>query len=158
MDDALIRQATTAARLTSDELEALARALEVSWDAETAYRRVVQAGNRAYGQCYPTSRVVQWLYPEYEIARGEVLTPSGIETHFWNIHGADANADWIDFSWSQFPPGSQVGRFEVLDRHSLADSPATQARCELLRRRVTDVLKGQEGSAADANLMSANHP
>ena len=37
----------------------LHEALEASWDKQTAYQDVEQAGNRAYGQCYPTSRVIQ---------------------------------------------------------------------------------------------------
>jgi len=141
MDDDSPPLVATTGRPTLEAKEALARALEASWDEQTAYQGVVLAGNPAYGQCYPTSHVLQWFYPEYEILRGEVLTPVGAETHFWNAHVSDLNADWIDLSWSQFPPGSRITSFEVLDRASLGDSPATQARCELLRDRVLDHLR-----------------
>lgn len=46
---------------------ALREALEASWDRQTAYGAVEQAGNPALGQCYPTSRVVQHYYPATEI-------------------------------------------------------------------------------------------
>ena len=36
----------------------LARALRASWDSQTAYQGAVVPGNPAFGQCYPTSRVV----------------------------------------------------------------------------------------------------
>ena len=136
MEDEALSGACEATPPQSVELDSLSRAIKASWDASTAYRGVVKAGNPAYGQCYPTSRVVQWFHPDYEIARGEVRTPSGLESHFWNIHGSDPNAEWIDLSWSQFPAGSRVLGFDILDRTCLGDSPATQARCELLRRRV----------------------
>ncbi len=114
----------------------LARALEASWDHETAYQGVTRPGNPAYGQCYPTSRIVQWFYPQYEIAKGEVWTGSGIEHHFWNVCGVGADAAWLDLSWSQFPPGSVVRHFTLLDRDKLGDSAGTVERCALLLRRV----------------------
>lgn len=116
------------------DVPALAEALRASWDEKTAYRGVVRAGNPAYGQCYPTSRVVQWFYPAFEIAKGEVWTPAGIEQHFWNVHGA--GAEWLDLSWEQFPVGSKVLGFELLDRHALGDSEMTIVRCALLLERV----------------------
>lgn len=115
---------------------ALARAVEASWDHRTAYKGLFRADNRAFGQCYPTSRVVQCFYPDYEIAMGEVWTGSGIEHHFWNVRGSGANAQWLDLSWQQFPAGSVVQHFTVLDRNCLGDSAATVERCALLLRRV----------------------
>jgi hypothetical protein len=131
------------------DLECLAIALEASWDRCTAYGGVAQPGNPALGQCYPTSRVVQFFYPEVEIARGDVWTGSSTECHFWNIRGSGNDAEWIDLSWKQFPPGSVVQRFELLDRGLLGDSPATLERCALLLRRVLAHLADrQTGPAA----------
>jgi hypothetical protein len=117
-------------------LEALRAAIEASWDRRTAYRGVTQAGNPAFGQCYPTSRVVQFFYPEVEIACGDVWTGSAVECHFWNVRGSGGEAEWIDFSWKQFPAGSAVQRYRLLDRRHLGDSPPTVERCELLLERV----------------------
>jgi hypothetical protein len=122
------------------DLERLATAIEASWDHRTAYRGITQPGNPAFGQCYPTSRVVQFFYPEVEIACGEVLTGAGTECHFWNIRGSGTQAEWIDLSWKQFAPGSVVQRFEILDRRRLGDSPPTVERCQLLHRRVLSYL------------------
>jgi hypothetical protein len=117
-------------------LERLAAAIEASWDHRTAYRGVTRPGNRAFGQCYPTARVVQFFYPETEIACGDVWTGAGTECHFWNVRGAGAQAEWIDLSWQQFPAGSVVRQFKLLDRGQLGDSPPTIERCALLLRRV----------------------
>jgi hypothetical protein len=121
-------------------LDRLACAIEASWAPDTAYLGVAEPGNPALGQCYPTSRVVQWFHPEFEIARGAVWTGVRAECHFWNVHGADDQAEWIDLSWKQFPPGSVVEACELLDRKALGDSPAAIARCERLLRRVLDQL------------------
>jgi hypothetical protein len=114
----------------------LRSALEASWDRQTAYRAVEQVGNPALGQCYPTSRVVQHFYPETEIIKGKVWTGSSEEIHFWN--GLAVGAIWyhIDLSWQQFPAGSVVRDFVVLDRHDLGDSESTIQRCTLLLQRV----------------------
>jgi hypothetical protein len=114
----------------------LRAALEASWDRRTAYGDVHQPGNPALGQCYPTSRVVQWFFPELEIACGEVETGSGLEAHFWNIDPAPKPASHIDLTWKQFASGSKVAHFRILDRHALNDSPPTVARCLLLLERV----------------------
>ena len=118
------------------ELPALTRALEASWDHLTSYMGETRPDNPAYGQCYPTSRVVQWFYPEYEIAKGDVWTGASVEQHFWNVRGQDANAEWLDLSWKQFPVGSAVRQFVLLDRNSLGDSERARARCALLLDRV----------------------
>jgi hypothetical protein len=118
------------------DLASLAAALEACWDHRTAYRGITQPGNPAFGQCYPTARVVQWFYPEVEILCGDVWTGSSIECHFWNSRGGADEAEWIDLSWKQFPASSIVKRFEVLDRTTLGDSPATLERCGLLLERV----------------------
>ncbi|QEL26290.1 hypothetical protein FQV39_29540 [Bosea sp. F3-2] len=121
--------------LPTPDLSALAAALEASWDHLTAYRGIVRLGNPAFGQCYPTSRVVQFFYPDFDIARGEVWTGSS-ERHFWNTRGAGESAARIDLSWKQFPPGSIVQRFEVLDRNALGDREEAKERCKLLLARV----------------------
>jgi len=118
----------------------LREALEASWDGQTAYGALEQAGNPALGQCYPTCRVVQHYYPATEIIKGKVWTGESEEIHFWN--GLRAGDEWyhIDMSWRQFPVGSVVREFFVLDRHDLGDSEATIQRCALLLKRVEDYL------------------
>jgi hypothetical protein len=118
------------------EVPALKRALEASWDHLTSYQAAMRPGNPAYGQCYPTSRVVQWFYPEYEIAKGDVWTGDRVEQHFWNVRGQGGNAEWLDLSWKQFPVASSVRHFSLLDRNSLGDSDRAKARCALLLERV----------------------
>ncbi len=118
------------------DLARLAKAIEACWDHRTAYRGITRPGNPGFGQCYPTSRVVQIFYPEVEIACGEVWTGSSTECHFWNIRGSGDDAEWIDLSWRQFPVGSVVQQFKLLDRRHLGDSPPTLERCALLLRRV----------------------
>ncbi len=118
------------------ELGRLATAIGASWDHRTAYRGLIQPGNPAFGQCYPTSRVVQLFYPEFEIACGDVWTGSATECHFWNICRSGEHAEWIDLSWKQFPAGSVVKAFKLLDRRLLNDSPPTVERCTLLLTRV----------------------
>lgn len=124
----------------SVDLPTLTRALEASWDGRTSYQGAMRQGNPAFGQCYPTSRVVQWFYPEYEIARGAVWTGTSLEPHFCNVRGVGGNAEWIDLSWQQFPAGSVVRHFTLLDRTSYGDSAGTVERCALLLRRVLSYL------------------
>lgn len=80
------------------DLTRLKDAIERSWDHRTAYQGATRADNPAYGQCYPTSRVVQLFYPEAEIACGDVWAGQGTECHFWNIIGTGDEATWIDLS------------------------------------------------------------
>jgi hypothetical protein len=130
-------------RLDQNFMLRLREALEAAWDRETAYNAAEQAGNPALGQCYPTSRVVQHYYPETEIIKGTVHTGESDETHFWN--GLRVGDLWyhIDLSWQQFPTGSIIGEFAVLDRQNLGDSDATVQRCALLLHRVEDYLRQQ---------------
>ncbi|HTP91017.1 MAG TPA: hypothetical protein VMJ52_04740 [Xanthobacteraceae bacterium] len=118
----------------------LREALEASWDGQTAYGALEQAGNPALGQCYPTCRVVQHYFPATEIIKGKVWTGESEEIHFWN--GLRVGDEWyhIDLSWRQFPVGSVVREFVALDRHDLGDSEATIQRCALLLKRVEDYL------------------
>jgi hypothetical protein len=117
----------------------LREALEASWDRQTAYGAVEQAGKTALGQCYPTSRVVQHYYPETEIIEGKVWTGESEEIHFWNGPVGD-NWYHIDLSWQQFPAGSVVQEFVVLDRQDFGDSEAIIRRCALLLKRVEQQL------------------
>jgi hypothetical protein len=126
------------------DLDRLAAAVEASWDKRTAYQGITRPGNPAFGQCYPTSRVVQFFYPETEIACGDVWTGASTECHFWNVRGAGNQAEWIDLSWKQFPAGSVVRQYKLLDRRSLADSPPTIERCAILLRRVLSHLADQQ--------------
>lgn len=124
-------------------LATLVDAFAACWDSRTAYAGAVRPGNPAWGQCYPTSRVVQWFRPELEIAKGEVWTGTSTEHHFWNVRGAGDDGEWIDLTWQQFPTGSTVRQFVILDRHALGDRPATQERCALLLSRVLAWLECQ---------------
>jgi hypothetical protein len=60
----------------------LREVLEASWDKQTSYQAAEQAGNPAFGQCYPTSRVVQHYDPATEIIKGRVWTGQNEEIHF----------------------------------------------------------------------------
>lgn len=125
------------------DLAHLRAALEASWQPDTAYLTVKEAGNPALGQCYPTSRVVQYFYPDVEIVEGEVLTPSGkIEKHFWNVLNVNDKELHIDFSWQQFPQGSKIKSWSVRDREHLNDSEKTIQRVEKLLARVKRYLEG----------------
>jgi hypothetical protein len=119
----------------------LREALAASWDKKTAYLAIEQLGNPALGQCYPTSKTVQHYYPETEIIKGTVWTGETLEVHFWN--GLRVGDDWyhIDLSWQQFPDGSVIHEFTVIDRHELNDSKETVLRCALLLKRVDDYMK-----------------
>lgn len=121
---------------TPIEVSTLVRALEASWDHLTAFRGDIRAGNPAFGQCYPTSRVVQWFYPDYEIAKGEVWTGASLEEHYWNVRRVHGEDEFLDLSWQQFPTGSTIRSFSLLDRHALGDSVRAKDRCALLLGRV----------------------
>ena len=118
------------------DLSDLTWAVEASWDYLTSYQGAIEVGNPALGQCWPTSRVVQWFYPEYEIAKGEVWTGSSIEQHFWNVNGDTHECKHLDLSWKQFPEQSVVRSFLVLDRNNLGDSERARRRCSILLERV----------------------
>ena len=119
----------------------LREALEASWDTQTAYQAAEKAGNPAFGQCYPTSRVVQHYYPGTEIVKGKVWTGKNEEIHFWNGLPVGDGLHHIDLSWQQFPAGSVVREFVVLDRQNLGDTEATIQRCALLLKRVENYLR-----------------
>ena len=114
----------------------LREAIEASWQPDTAYLQVHEAGNPALGQCYPTSRVIQHYFPETEIVEGRVWTGKKMEKHFWNIRQDGEDIYHIDFSWSQFPTGSVVKSFKIRDRETLGDGPETLKRIDLLLKRV----------------------
>ena len=118
----------------------LREALEASWDTQTAYLAAEKTGNPALGQCYPTSRVVQHYYPATEILKGKVWTGESEEIHFWNALPLGDQWYHIDLSWQQFPAGSVVREFVVLDRQNLGDTEPTIQRCALLLKRVEDHL------------------
>ena len=122
--------------LPSVSLAQLRWALETSWRPDTAYLGVHRPDTPALGQCYPTSRVVQWLFPELEIASGEVDTASGLEAHFWNVDPRADPPEHVDLTWRQFPPSSKIVEHKLLDRDNLGDSPPTVLRCRLLLERV----------------------
>lgn len=118
----------------------LREAIEASWDEKTSYLGVSQAGNPALGQCYPTSLTVQHFFPETKLIKGKVWNGNELETHFWNGLEVNDTLYHIDLSWQQFPPGSQVREFNIIDLSQLNDTPGTVERCRLLLERVTELL------------------
>ncbi len=116
------------------------QALEASWDSETAYLGLAEEGNPALGNCYPTSRVVQYHFPDTEIVEGEVSTPKGNEKHFWNLVVVGGIEYHIDLTWQQFPTGSCVTGYKTRDRNELNDGQDTVRRVELLLDRVQNFL------------------
>ena len=123
-----------------DFMLCLREALTASWDKRTAYLEVEQTGNPALGQCYPTSRVVQHYYPETEIMKGTVWTGETAEVHFWNGLRVGNDLYHIDLTWQQFPAGSIIQGFVIVERQELNDSEATMQRCALLLNRVAEYL------------------
>lgn len=122
------------------DLLQLREAIEASWDEQTAYLVVKQEGNPALGKCYPTSWVVQHFFPDTEIIKGRVWNGTEEETHFWNGLMVNGTMYHIDLSWQQFPAGSSVRSYEVLDRNNLGDGEDAVRRCNLLLQRVKDYL------------------
>lgn len=120
---------------TKVDMMNLRQAIEASWKPDTAYLEAKETDNPALGQCYPTSRVIQYYFPEAEIVEGEVVTEKGIEKHFWNIFGTSYPIH-IDLTWQQFPHGSRVKSWKVRDRYTLHDSQQTIERVETLLNRV----------------------
>ena len=114
----------------------LRRAMEASWDSATSYLNVVEVGNPALGQCYPTSRVLQMFFPNLEIVEGEVRLGEQIDKHFWNAIEIEGELYHIDFTWQQFKPGSYVHSFKIRDKKTLNEGKQTIERCELLKTRV----------------------
>ena len=125
------------------DLLRLREALEASWDEKTSYQAALRKDNPALGQCYPTSRVVRHFFPEMEIIKGKVWNGKGAETHFWNGLMVNGTLYHIDLSWQQFPSGSSVREFKILDRSAIGDSDQTIKRCDLLLQRVIDYLDRQ---------------
>ena len=129
-------------------------ALEHSWSAETAYERALRPGVPALGQCYPTARVLQALFPVLEIVEGTVWTGSTQEKHFWNLLAVRGREYHLDLTWQQFPTGSEVRGWHVRDRECLGDGPRTIERVDLLLRRVkarlarSDLVEVREGPAS----------
>lgn len=117
------------------------QAIEASWDGETAYLGAFEEGNPALGNCYPTSRVVQYYFPDMEIVEGEVSTPKGSEKHFWSLLLVGGVEYHVDLTWQQFPAGSYVISYKIRDRSELNDGEDATRRVQLLQDRVRDFLK-----------------
>lgn len=126
--------------MTTDML-ALRRAIEATWQPDTAFGQVSKPGNPALGHCYDSSRVVQHYFPDADIVEGRVITPHGEEKHFWNILKTGDAVIHVDMTWQQFPHGSYVKSWFVRDRATLNDSPATVQRIELVLQRVQQNLQ-----------------
>ena len=122
--------------MTHPDMLALRRALEASWQPDTAYHHAEQAGNPALGQCYVTARVIQHYFPLTEIVEGEVITSTGTEKHFWNVFDIQGSLVHLDLTWQQFPQGSQVKSWRIRSRNTFNDSEPTIQRVERLLQRV----------------------
>lgn len=118
----------------------LREAIEASWNKETAYRNIKENGNPSFGQCLPTSFVVQHFFPELQIVCGKVLNDTKIEEHYWNGLKLNNEIYHIDLTWQQFPFGSKVLKFEIFDCNSLDKNSSAFRRCHLLLDRVTQYL------------------
>lgn len=119
------------------------QALEHSWSADTAYEQAFRPGVPALGQCYPTARVLQLLFPPLEIVEGTVWTGATRERHFWNLLAAGGVDYHLDLTWQQFPSGTEIREWRVRDREDLDDGPTTVRRVELLLHRVQTCLAAQ---------------
>lgn len=120
-------------------------ALEKSWSPATAYRGASRLGAPSLGQCYPTSRVLQLLYPALEIVEGRVWTGIAEEKHFWNLLETGVGEVHVDLTWQQFPHGSVVRGWHIRDRATLNDSEVTLQRVEALLQKVHRHLDQREG-------------
>ena len=126
------------------DMTQLREAFEATWKPDTAYLKVSEKGNPALGQCYPTSRVAQFFFPEMEIVEGQVWTGKSTEKHFWNILIADGQEYHIDFTWQQFPFGTSVKSYKIRNRETLGDGEETVKRVELLHDRVKEYLASKK--------------
>ncbi len=124
----------------------LREALSCSWSKDTAYLGVSEENNPSLGNCYPTSRVVQFYFPNTEIVEGRVLTPAGEEKHFWNMIVVDGVEYHVDLTWQQFPPNSRVISYKIRDRNFFNDGEDATRRVELLKERVHDFLAREQRS------------
>jgi DNA-directed RNA polymerase subunit E'/Rpb7 len=122
----------------------LREALESSWDEKTSNQAISEKDNPALGQCYPTSRVIQFFFTETEIVEGEVWTGNNTEKHFWNILEVDGAQHHIDITWQQFPHGSVIKNWKLRDRQTLGDGQKTTYRVELLHKRVKKYLSNKK--------------
>lgn len=117
-------------------LTTLRHAIEASWSEETAYHNVLEVGNPSFGQCLPTSFVINHFFPEIQMVCGKVLIDNKIEEHYWNALMMNDNFYHIDLTWQQFPIGSKVLEFEIFDFNSLAKNSSAYKRSHLLLNRV----------------------
>jgi len=120
----------------SVDMLALRRAIEATWQPDTAFGQVSEPGNPALGHCYDASRVIQHYFPEAEIVEGRVITPTSEEKHFWTIFKDGGRVLHVDLTWQQFPRGSYVKSWFIRDRTKLNDGPTTVKRIELVLHRV----------------------
>jgi hypothetical protein len=138
-------------------LDQIHEALEASWHEKTSYQMALRKGNPAFGQCYPTSRIIQFFFPEVEIVEGEVWTGESIEKHFWNLLLTDGVERHIDLTWQQFPDGSEVRNWRVRERESLGDSQETIERVSLLFERVNRYISLKNQQAESTTSKQESH-
>ena len=118
----------------------LREAIEKSWNKDTAYGGSFDPSNPSLGQCYVSSWVVQYFFPEFEIYEGQVDTGKQDEKHFWaELRHAGDNIV-LDLTWQQFPGGSHIKERKHRDRKTLNGSEDSIRRRELLLSRVKEYL------------------
>lgn len=111
------------------------QAIEASWGADTAYKNISEPDNPSKGNCYASSRVLQYFFPELDIAKGIVWTGQASEKHYWNVLMNNGQYYHIDLTWQQFPHGSIVEEYVICNRRSFADNTATKQRVAILLER-----------------------
>ena len=116
------------------DLKSLEQAIRAAWGKDTCYPPAVSLWTPEkpeLGQCTVTALVVQ------DYLGGELLYCKG-HNHYWNRL---PNGEEIDFTRSQFPPGTQLKVDEVRTRDQVLNDDSaiamrTRERYELLKSRV----------------------
>ncbi|MEI7792878.1 MAG: hypothetical protein WCI57_05340 [Candidatus Berkelbacteria bacterium] len=121
----------------------LKKAIEASWDKETAYHEIKEDGNPSLGQCLPTSFVVHHFFPDISIIKGKILNGAETEEHYWNSIVEKNKLQHIDLTKEQFQLNPTIQEFEIFDYSSLDKNSSAVKRCELLLERVSNKLSGE---------------
>jgi hypothetical protein len=127
-------------------LEALDRALRLSWSAETSAATEWTSANQAKGQCAVTACVVQ-DYLGGDILNTITTMPDGTSvSHYFNLIAGEP----VDLTEHQFPPDTRFSE----PAPKTKGLPSTRAYClsyehtnqryQLLRKRVAAHLQGKE--------------
>ncbi len=123
-------------------LSSLKLAVGKSWGSDTSSDPVKwSASNPAYGQCAVTALVIQDFFGG-KLLRVEASGPEGKVSHYYN-QLRDGNV--IDLTRKQFPAGTVFSEPETKDREYVLSYPATAARYETLKERVSLTLAKRMG-------------